>query len=123
MLAALGEYVFEMNQTAYQETVERIRVNWARHRRVEGYLHHVAVGKSEESIELTGKIILKNITALDELKDLVRQQKPVVLAFGNGYAYWVILNDLEIESSRFLKSGEALKREFSVNLERYYFGS
>jgi len=120
MLAMLGDFFFEINKNAYQELSEILSFNWAEHPRALDNTHYEAVGGTDERFSMSGTLILENIHSLEALKDIGRNQQPILLVFGTGFAYWVIMRELEIDYTRFITGGSALKRNFTVQLTRYY---
>jgi len=121
MLAMLGGFYFEVNKNGFQDFNEKLKLTYAKHRKAQNFIQHEAIGKYEECFSMKGTLILQDIHSLDSLKDLAKTKVPVLLVLGSGFAYWVIIDAIEVESSRFLVGGAALKRKFTVNLERYYY--
>ena len=121
MLAMLGNFTFEIQKNGYQELKEKLSFNYAEHQKALGFRSDEKVGKYEEEFEMSGTLILQKTDSLESLKNVGKEGKPVLLAFGSGHAYWVTIREIEIESSRFLDTGESLKRKFKVTLKRYYY--
>jgi len=119
MLALLGTFKFEIKDTAYQRLSEKIEYEWAEHKRALSFVGHENVGAYKQSFDIQGTLILKNAYSLEELKTLASFKKPLPLVFGTGFCYWVIIENIEIDHSRFIPSGGAIKRDFRVSLRRY----
>jgi len=123
MLAMLGDFFFTTNDIGYQRVYEHFTFSYAEHPKAQGATHYEPVGEVEHHIELEGDIVLKPDNSLDAIKSMGEAKKPVLLVFGTGYAFWVKIQHLEIDSTRFIPSGSALKREFKVRLTRVYHGN
>jgi len=121
MLALLGNFTFETQDNGFQDIKEKLSFKYAEHEKALGFRSDEKVGKYSEEFELSGTLILQKIDSLENLKQLGKDGKPVLLVFGSGHAYWVTIRDMEVDSSRFLNTGEALKRKFKVTLKRYYY--
>ena len=113
--------MFEVNKDGYQSLKEKVTFDYAEHEKALGFREDEKVGKHAEDFELSGTLILQKEDSLEELKNIGKEGEPVLLAFGSGHAYWVTIREMEIERSRFLGTGEALKRKFKVILRRYYY--
>lgn len=121
MLALLGNFTFETQDNGFQDIKEKLSFKYAEHEKALGFRSDEKIGKYSEEFELSGTLILQKIDSLENLKQLGKDGKPVLLVFGSGHAYWVTIRDMEVDSSRFLNTGEALKRKFKVTLKRYYY--
>lgn len=121
MLAMVGGFTFEIQNNGYQELVEKLTIPYAEHEKALGFRSDEKIGKYSEEFEMSGTLILQRTDSLEDLKKIGKDGKPVLLVFGSGLAYWVTIRDIEIKSTRFLKSGEQLKRKFKVTLKRYYY--
>ena len=122
MLAMLKNQIFEIGKTDFQTLEWEIQTKWARHQRVQGKVYHVALGSSEEFINISGKLVMKKDDALEELKDYTREQKPVLFTLGSGFAYWVILSNMQIQEEKLTTEGVSRVKTFSVQMERFYYG-
>lgn len=122
MLAMLKNQIFQIGQTDFQTLEWEITTKWARHQRVQGKVHHVALGSSEEFITIKGKLVMKNDLALEELKESVKNQNPILFTLGSGFAYWVVLANMQIEERKFATEGASRIKNFSVQMERFYYG-
>lgn len=122
MLAMLKNQIFEIGKTDFQTLEWEIHTKWARHKRVQGKVYHVSLGSPEEFITIEGKLIMKRDNALEELKDYVREQKPVLFTLGSGFAYWVILSNMQIKKEKLTTEGASRIKTFSVQMERFYYG-
>jgi len=121
MLALLGNFTFKTQDNGFQDIKEKLSFKYAEHEKSLGFRSDEKVGKYSEEFELSGTLILQKTDSLENLKQLGKDGNPVLLVFGSGHAYWVTIRDMEIDSSRFLNTGEALKRKFKVTLKRYYY--
>ena len=121
MLAMLGDFMFEMGKTQFDQLNEEINFKWAKHERVQNYVHHVPTGEHEHLIQVSGKLILQNIGSLDRFIAIAKEKRAVLLTFGSGVAYWVTIHKINTSKQRFLPTGESLKGEFSAELERYFY--
>ena len=122
MLAMLKSQIFEIGQTDFQTLEWEIQTKWARHQRVQGKIYHVALGSAEEFITINGKLVMKKDSALEELKNYVKEQKPVLFTLGSGFAYWVILSNMQIQEEKLTTEGASRIKNFTVQMERYYYG-
>jgi phage protein U len=121
MLAMLKKQIFEIGQTDFQTLEWQIATKWARHQRVQGKVHHVPLGSSEEFIRIGGKLVMKDDLALEELKDYAKEQKPVLFTLGSGFAYWVVLANMETQEEKFTTEGASRIKHFTVQMERFYY--
>ena len=121
MLALLGTFTFETQKNGFQEIKEKLSFKYVEHEKALGFRSDEKVGKYDEEFILSGTLILQKTDSLEPLKQLGKDGVPVLLVFGSGNAYWVTLRDMELDSTRFLTTGEALKRKFKVTVKRYYY--
>lgn len=117
----LGGFFFETQENGYQKLIEKLTFEYAEHYKALNFREDEDIGGYEESWDMEGTLILQNIYSLEELKNIAKEKVPVLLVFGNGFAFWVTIREIEIESTRFLRTGEQLKRDFKVKLKRYYY--
>jgi len=117
----LGGFFFEIQNNGYQKLKETLECDYAVHEKALGFMEQEDVGAYKEVFEMDGTLILQNIYSLELLKLLAKNKKPILLVFPTGFCYWVTIEKIVIESSRFLTGGAALKRKFNVTLKRYYY--
>ena len=121
MLAMLGGFFFEIQSNGYQKLKETLECDYAVHEKALNFREQEAVGAYKEEFEMDGTLILQSIYSLELLKLLAKKKKPVLLVLPSGFCYWVTIEKLVVDSSRFLNGGAALKRKFNVILKRYYY--
>lgn len=121
MLGLLDIYIFESNKNGYQKLTEKLHCNYESIKRLGNNPKIQSVGGYQESWDLEGTLILKNIYTLTPLKLLAKLKKPITLILPNDIMiYRVVITDIDIEKDIFLKGGEEVRKKFKVNLERYY---
>ena len=118
MLAKLGDFFFTFEENSFDTISERLKFNFAEHKKAQGHTEYEDVNREENDIYIRGKLILKPHNSLEHLKELGSSKKPLLLVFLSGYAYWVKVREMEIDYSRFVSGGKAIKREFNVHLTR-----
>jgi len=122
MLAMLKDQVFEIGKTAFQTLEEEISTKWARHQRVQGKVYHVALGSAEKFVNIEGKLVMQIDSALENLKNITEEQKPVLLTLGNGFAYWVVIIACNVRHEKFMTEGASKVKHFNLQIERYHYG-
>jgi len=120
MLGMIGKFKFEMNKNQLDSIAHVIEFTWAESKRIGNHPKYQAVGKSTESFTLSGTLIMQKVSAIDELQEIGNKQKPVILTFVNASSIKVVIENISMNKSLFLKSGEFLKQGFTVKLKRWY---
>ena len=121
MLAMLGMHFFEIQKNGYKTLTESLKFSYAEHQKALGFNGTEAIGQYTHSFNMEGTLILQNVSSLELLKYQAKAKVPLLLVFGSGMCYWVTIREIDIDYTRFLTNGSSLKREFKIQLERYYF--
>ena len=116
MLAQIGDYIFEINDTNFDKLKRSINFNFTSSQRLGNFDSWQSVGKYEETIDIDGTLIAKSQTILKSFEYMAREKKPVTMVFSNGTCLTVIILDLKIDQSSFLKDGAFLKQTYKIKL-------
>ncbi|MBD3842591.1 MAG: phage tail protein [Campylobacterales bacterium] len=116
MLAQIEDFTFEVNDTAYDTLKRSINYRFSSMQRLGNFDDWQSVGKHEESIELNGVLIAKSQAQLDDFEKLAEAKVARTLAFSNGRCKTILILNLELEQSNFLKDGAFLKQGFKITL-------
>lgn len=122
MMAALGQFLFQLDTLAFQEL--RRASNW-RHpsnSRVGARPARQYVGPGDETITLTGLLapeFMGDRRALERLREMADDGKAYALVNGAGETFgaWVI-ETVEETGTLFVREGVARRVEFTLNLAR-----
>ncbi len=120
MLCALDDFLFETNSTDLTNIKRHFSYGFKKAELINAHDDWQATGKYSQSIVLAGKLIKKSNQALDNLEAIAARKNPVTLAFDDGRALTVLINDINTDQSSFLSNGAFLKQEFEVSLEVVY---
>jgi len=117
VLAQIDDFVFEIDNTAYDVLKREIEYRYNSSKRIGNFDDHQAIGKYEEKIQFDGVLIAKKQSQLDDFEKMAQEKTPKTLALPSGRAKSVIIKKLEIERSSFLKTGEFLRQNFKISLK------
>lgn len=121
IMGKIDEFKFEINRVAYDQLEHTWAFGWSNSERLSNHPYHQAVGQWNHEISLSGELLLKKQSGLDELILLAQQKEPVVLVVGSeGIIGKVIILSINLNDSNFLHDGLYLRRRFSFKLTRYY---
>ena len=118
MLAQIDNLVFEVDSNI-NELLEKFSFNFSKvdrtgdnptYQKANGYEHEISFG---------GYFVLKSLKALEDLKQLGIDGNPVWFV-SKANDFQVIITDLTIRKSEFLKGGEFVKQGFDISLKRYF---
>lgn len=119
--ALLHDYFFSMDRADYQNIKEKISANWNRVNRLGSNVLHQKTNGWEETISMSGVLILKSTGELEELKNIVKKGIPVTLVLpGTWEIFRVVVLDIDIEKDVFIGQGVEVRKKFTLNMERYH---
>lgn len=116
MLAIIGDYKFEINETTFDKLKSKMAFNFSTNHRLGNFDEYQNVGKYEESIEITGTLIAKSQKQLLSFESMAKQKNPVTFATGD-IIKTVLIFQLEREKSNFLKDGSFVKQAYKMVLQ------
>ena len=116
MLAQIGDYLFEINQTNFDKLKRSINFNFTSTQRLGNFSSWQSVGKYEETINIDGTLIAKSQEQLKAFELMARDKKPLTMAFTNGTCLTVLILSLELDQSAFLKDGAFLRQTYKISL-------
>lgn len=116
MLAQIGDYLFEINQTNFDKLKRSINFNFTSTQRLGNFSSWQSVGKYEETINIDGTLIAKSQEQLKAFELMARDKKPLTMAFTNGTCLTVLILNLELDQSAFLKDGAFLRQTYKISL-------
>lgn len=115
MLAEIGNFKFEINETAYEKLSRSINYKFNSTQRLGSFDNWQSVGKYEETINLEGTLILKSQEQLKDFETMAKEKK--VQRFGTAkISKQVIILNLELDRSNFLNDGQFLKQSFKISM-------
>lgn len=117
MLALIGDFKFNINDTNFEKLKRSIEFKYAKHERVGNFDSYQDIGKYEEKIELEGTLIVKSQKQLNDFEMLGRSKKPQTLVLGDGTARTIIIMNLEEDKSSFLNDGTFLQQTYKTTLQ------
>jgi phage protein U len=118
MLALIGDFKFDINGTNFEEFNRKLTFGFATHENIGGFNSYQPMGKWEESSSISGTLIAKSQKQLDDFEDMAKKKLPVTLALASGKAYTVLIFDIEEKRNTFLKGGEFVKQDYTIQLQR-----
>jgi len=116
LLAQIGDYVFEINETNFEKLKRKVVFNFKQNNRLGNFSSWQGIGKYEETININGTLIAKSQTQLKDFELMAREKKPQTMAFTDGTCLTVLILDLEAEQSGFLKDGAFLRQTYKISL-------
>lgn len=116
MLCGLDDFAFESSGVNLQNIQRQSVYRYANHELIKAHDEWQAVGQYERTITLSGILVRYPNSALDDLHRLAERKKPVTLAFDDGRAATVIIQEINTDQSLFLPDGKFLKQDFDVLL-------
>ena len=120
MLAKLGDFVFEMNDTDIKTITHQLSFGFNRQKRLGNHSYTQSDGLWEESISFSGKLILKSVNTLKSFEGMAKEKKPLRLTLGTGESFMVTIESISRTKSGFFKDGKFRYQEYSISLQRYF---
>lgn len=122
MMAALGQFIFALDNLAYQELRRSSHWRHPSNSRVGARPARQYVGPGEETITLTGLQVpefMGDRKALDRLRKMADSGKAYSLVNGAGepFGAWVI-ESIEETGTIFIREGVPRRVEFTINIAR-----
>ena len=116
LIGKIGSFKIETAESI----AHSISQEWATKTRIGNNPARFAIGKYDESICFTGAVLLEKNNYLDDLKNLVKDAKPVTLVIADIVYAMVVIEQIDFTKSIFLRDGKHIKEEFTINLKRYF---
>ncbi|WP_338418163.1 phage tail protein [Izhakiella australiensis] len=123
VMMMLGDFVFSIDTTAYNQLTREASWRWSKQERIGGQDLLQYTGKAARSVTLNGEVhasLGKGIDAVDALYRLADQARPQQLVSGEGdvLGWWVLTNFSET-TNRFLPGGAHRHKAWKITLEYY----
>ncbi|MEM5557318.1 phage tail protein [Aliarcobacter cryaerophilus] len=116
LIGKIGSFKIETAESI----AHSISQEWATKTRIGNNPARFAIGKYDESVSFTGAVLLEKNNYLDDLKNLVKDAKPVTLVIADIVYAMVVIEQIDFTKSIFLRDGKHIKEEFTINLKRYF---
>lgn len=119
----LGEFQFSLNTAVYQTLARQSNYRWGKIERFgqEEALQYIGIGS--DTVTLSGVIYPQykgGPAQIERMRSIAEQGKPQQLVDGQGVVYGeYVIEDIKEQQSHFIKYGEPLKQEFTLELRRY----
>ena len=121
MLAMIGGYKFDMNETSYQQLKENFSFGWSKKERLYNHPIFMKKNKSSHAVDISGTLILQKVYALDDLVALAEQKAPVTfVTLDHARVFKVIILSITIDKDIFLETGAEVRKKFSMKMEEFY---
>jgi len=121
MLAMIGGYKFDMNETSYQQLKENFSFGWSKKERLYNHPIFMKKNKSSHAVDISGTLILQKVYALDDLVALAEQKAPVTfVTLDHARVFKVIILSITIDKDIFLETGAEVRKKFSLKMEEFY---
>ncbi len=121
MLATLGLFVFETNNTAFDSLDRKSSYRYGTGNAVGTRPHMQYIGQGNDEIGLSGTLypeLTDGILSLDKLRDMASTGKAYALMNGNGYYYGMVhITSISETQTHFLTDGTARKIDFDLSLK------
>ncbi len=118
MLAQIDSVVLKVDSNVAQ-IVEKFSYSYAKVSRVGNNPSFQSIQKYEQEISFSGFFMLKKMDELESLKRVAEAKKPVWFVQKDSH-FEVIITELNVTKSLFLKGGEYMKQGFDISLKRYF---
>jgi len=118
MLAQIDNLVFEVDSNI-NELLEKFSFNFSKINRIGNNPTYQKTNGYTMEVSFSGYFVLKSLQELDILKHLGIDGKPLWFV-SKDIHFQVIITDLTIRKSEFLKGGEFVKQGFDISLKRYF---
>lgn len=116
LVGKLGNFKIEVAESI----AHSISQEWATKQRIGNNPARFAIGKWDESISFTGSIVLEKNNYLDDIKNLLKNAKPITLIIADVVYAMIIIENIDFNKSIFLTDGTHIKEDFTINLKRYF---
>ena len=116
MLCALGDFTFESQGVNLANIKRQSTFNFANNTLINDFDDWQATGRFQQIITVSGKLIQYDNSALDSLHLVAEKKEPVTLAFADGRASSVLIQEINTDAADFLKNGKFLKQDFEISL-------
>lgn len=120
MLLSLGDFVFELEDKAYQSFRRTVSFGLAKTERPDNLPRWIAAQTPSQKIVIGGKYlpVLRGGSTEDDLVALGNRQLPVEVITGNGdFLGMFVVVSVDIAKRSFLADGTALVVDFTVEIE------
>lgn len=118
MLAQIDDVVFEVDSNI-DELLEKFSFNFSKIDRIGNNPTYQKTNGYELEVSFSGYFVLKSLSELNPLKQLGINGKPVWFVSKDSH-FLVLIDNLTIKKSQFLKGGEFIKQGFEISLKRYF---
>jgi len=118
MLAQIDNIIFETNSNI-DELLEKFSFNYSEINRIGNNPTYQKTNGYTSEVSFSGYFVLKNLDELNDIKEVGINGKPILFVSKENH-FKVIITDLTIRKSIFLKGGEFIKQDFDIELKRYF---
>lgn len=116
MLCSLADFVFESSGVNLDSIKQTRTYRFERTETIGWFDNWQSNGKHEQDITMGGVLIQKSQSTLEKLERIAERKAVITLAFENGKAFDVLIQNITTDKSLFLKHGEFLKQDFEITL-------
>jgi len=118
MLALIGDFEFTVSETSFDTFNTNITYGFVTIEKIGKHNGYQDLGKYEQRDTISGELIVKSQSALDEFENMAAKQEPVTISFSTGVAYTVLIFTIQKSKKKFLRDGAFLKQSYSIELAK-----
>lgn len=118
MICMIDEFLFDLNSS--ENISKKISLSFAKNTRLGNSVHHQAVGNYDESFSFEASFYNKKRDFLENFETKIKEKKPLLMIFGDGIGYEIVVNEIELVKSYFDTNGSPLKQTIKLTIEVYY---
>lgn len=120
MLCSIDDFVFESSNVNLSNIKRQMQYDYNSAKTINDFEQWQAIGKFSKVLTLSGKLVKKQNSLLDDLEAIAERKEAVTLAFEDGQALSVAVLEITTDRSQFLNNGAFLVQEFEVSLGVIY---
>jgi len=122
MMMILGQFVFKLHTTPYQQKQQNTPQRWANNNRIGNRPAYQYLGPGEDTMTLSGALypeLTGGKSSLKKLHDMARTGKPYIMMDGEGFMQgWWIIDSIQQTDSVFFVDGKPRKIDFTISLKQ-----
>ena len=114
----IDDFLIDMKNS--ESVSKKLSLGYAKNSRLGNHIHHQNVGLYDESFEVEATFYNKKRSLFDDFETKIKEKNPLLLTFGDGRSYEVVIVQCEIIKSFFDDNGSPIKQEIKLSIEVYY---
>ena len=116
MLAKIGDFIFDINDTNYKTISQKEEYRFSTQKRLDSFDIFQDINKHGETLSISGELYAKSQSQLKAFEDMAREKKERTFVLTDGTVKTVIILSLEKTKESFLQDGAFLKQSYTIEM-------